>query len=105
MTQLGQLSTLQDLRQVVVIIHRKHDNIDMMVMFLPDEEGRLTPVRWTTAGDQELYECGLHTVTDAIIPIMRIITGYGFERTKTLENKTTFERSDYMQSKKSKTHN
>ncbi|MDF1496815.1 MAG: hypothetical protein P1P90_02015 [Patescibacteria group bacterium] len=105
MTQIGQLSTFQELQTVVIILQIVHDGKEMMQMLALDPDGSLQKIRWTTSGDDELYSCSLHVVTDAVIPMMRIITGQKFERTKTNGNTTTFERVDFLEAQKPKIHN
>ncbi len=102
MTDIGKPSTLTDLRHVVVIIHQKQNDIDTVKMFLRDSKDKLVPMRWTKSGDQEIYSCSRNTVTDAIIPMMSIITGFKFQRAITDGDKTTFEREDFSRRKENK---
>lgn len=105
MTQVPQLSTADDLRKVVMITHLVVEGVYQLKMFYTAKDGHLEPIRWTTAGDNELYSCTLQAVTDAIIPLMSIVTGKEFERTISQRGKNVFERHDIIESRKLNPHN
>ncbi len=99
------ISYLGDLRKVVMITHLVTGGVYQIKMFRIADDGSLKPIRWTTAGDSELYSCTLQAVTDAIIPLMTIVTGKKFERTASKRGKNIFERVDLIESRKLITHN
>ncbi len=105
MTNHPNLSTLNDLHNVVMITHLMIEGIEQIKMFYWTADNNLEPIRWTTSADDELYSCPLPVVTDTIIPLMSMVTGHKFQRSYSTRGKNVFERLDYIEAQKPEAHN
>jgi hypothetical protein len=81
------------------------NGVDQAQMSALNPGGDVHTIRFTPSGDQVINNCNLNTVTDVILPIMCVVTGMLFQRVSSENGTSRFERLDYIEAQKTKTHN
>jgi len=67
----------------------------MMMTPHQNHEENFNAIRWGM-GDNKTIIGPISVMTDAVIPIMQLVTGYKFVKTEKQDNKTTWEREDCL---------